>query len=96
MSLSRCGRLARLSLAGARPVAAAAPRAFVARSAPLVRGVSSSSRDAQHKVRIEPMGVWSINYTMLITSPASRFLVEGLRSRCVQHPGEGTSCNRAR
>ncbi|KAJ5386948.1 serine hydroxymethyltransferase [Penicillium cosmopolitanum] len=36
MSLSRCGRLARLSLAGARPVVAA-PRAFVARSVPLVR-----------------------------------------------------------
>lgn len=55
MSLSRCGRLARLSLAGARPVVAA-PRAFITRSVPLVRGVSSTSRDAQHKVRIKSMG----------------------------------------
>jgi glycine hydroxymethyltransferase len=60
MSLSRCGRLARFSLAGARPVVAA-PRAFVARAVPLVRGVSSSSRDAQHKVRIVSMGDWNTN-----------------------------------
>ena len=56
MSLSRCGRLARLSLAGARPVVAT-PRVSIARSIPLVRGVSSNSRDAQQKVGFEFNGI---------------------------------------
>ena len=50
MALARCGRLARLSLGSVRPAVAVSPRAFVARSVPLVRGVSSNSRDAQQKV----------------------------------------------
>ncbi|KAJ6015010.1 serine hydroxymethyltransferase [Penicillium herquei] len=50
MSLARCGRLARFPLGGIRPAVAVAPRAFVAGSVPLVRGVSSFNRDAQQKL----------------------------------------------
>lgn len=49
MSLARCGRLARLSLGSVRTTAISS-RAVAPRSAPLVRGVSSFNRDAQHKV----------------------------------------------
>ncbi|KAJ5707245.1 serine hydroxymethyltransferase [Penicillium malachiteum] len=50
MSLARCGRLARFPIGGIRPAVAVAPRAFVASSVPLVRGVSSFNRDAQQKL----------------------------------------------
>jgi hypothetical protein len=49
MSLSRCGRLARVSLGALRTPAPVSTRALVPRII-AVRGVSSSSRDAQQKV----------------------------------------------
>lgn len=48
MSVSRCGRLARVSLGALRTPVAISARPLVARAA--VRGVSSASRDAQQKV----------------------------------------------
>lgn len=73
MSLARCGRLARLSVGSARPAVAVAARPFILR-APLARGVSSSSRDAQQKVQQHAMGCQRVGNARLTSAAASRVL----------------------
>lgn len=73
MSLSRCGRLARVSLGALRTPASVATRALVPRTIS-VRGVSSSSRDAQQKVGKYPYGLngselpWNRSANMISSS----------------------------
>jgi hypothetical protein len=65
MSLSRCGRLARVSLGALRTPASVSTRAFVPRTIS-VRGVSSASRDAQQKVGKDPYDSMGLNCLELV------------------------------